>query len=73
MDHKIELFFNDQGEFIQRIDGRELKLHPYVGVQLQAHQEQGRDWTRKEIMKYESVDVMKYLKSKEAPNAAHQL
>lgn len=66
--YSVALYFNADGEFVQRINGFEVRLHPWVGVQLEAFGE-GRDWKRRNIEEYEPVEVMRYLRSNPNPGA----
>lgn len=62
--YQIALYFNGDGEFISRVNGVETRLHPWVGIQLEAFGA-SRDWKRKDVEKYEPIDVMKWLKAQE--------
>lgn len=62
-DYNINLYWED-GRFYQVINNIVLELSPYVGLQLEAYAS-GRDWTRKELAKYEPSDLIKYLEREE--------
>ncbi len=63
--YQIALFTDKEGHFVQSINGTLLVLDPWVGVQLRAFQEDGRNWHRADITKYEPIDLMQYLMRKE--------
>ena len=64
--YSIALYFNGAGEFVQRVGEYEGTLNPWFGVQIRAFQEDGRDWKRSDITKYEgTLDILNVMKSQE--------
>lgn len=62
--YQVELRFRKDGSFVQHINGRDVELHPWIGVQLEAYA-LGRDWKRANVEEYEPNDLMHWLEKEE--------
>lgn len=57
---EVTLYWQD-GAFFVSVAGQEVRLSPWVGVQLEEWRDNGRDWRRDDMAHYEPVDLLNYL------------
>lgn len=60
-DYIVTFYWNKDKELILSINGEEIKLNPWVGVQLEEWRDNKRDWLRKDITVHEPNDLLNHL------------
>lgn len=57
----VKIYWNKDRRCVLNINGEETILSPWIGVQLEEWRDNGRDWKRADITKYEPVDLLGWL------------
>ena len=59
----VTLYWTDDRQFVQDIDGVKTILSPWVGIQIEEWEQNGHDWTRNLNEKYRPNDLSNAIKA----------